>query len=168
MASRAEVAQLAASADGSRAYVLRAPISGQVTAVTARVGAPASPQVSLMTILPAGSPLRAELGVPSSAIGFTKVGQKVRLALDAFPYQRFGTVEGRIVTVASSPVSQQAASGAMTSVYPVRVALMADHIEAFGRQEALVPGMALTARIITEKQTLLEWLFEPLYAVRRR
>jgi membrane fusion protein len=167
-ASRAEVAQLAASTNGSRAYVLRAPIAGRVAALTARVGSPASAQVSLMTIVPDGSVLRAELAVPSAAIGFTKPAQDVRLAIDAFPYQRFGTVRGRILTVASSSISRSDANGRVISVYPVRVALADDHVAAFGRREALVPGMTLTARIITEKQSLFEWLFEPLFAVRRR
>jgi membrane fusion protein len=32
----------------------------------------------------------------------------------------------------------------------------------------LLSGMTLSARITTRKQSLLEWLFEPLYAVGRR
>lgn len=167
-ASRAEVAQQAASATGSRSYVLRAPVAGRVTALTARIGQPANPQIPLMTIVPAGSVLRAELAIPSAAIGFVKPGQEVRLAVDAFPYQRFGTVKGKVLTVANSPVSQQGPSGATVAVYPVTVSLGKSSFFAFGRQELLVTGMTLTARIVTEKQSLLEWLFEPLFAVRRR
>lgn len=85
-ATRAQVAQQAASATGARSYVLRAPLAGRVTALTARVGQPASPQGQLMAIVPAGAKLHAELAVPSAAIGFVKPGQKVRLAIDAFPY----------------------------------------------------------------------------------
>ncbi|MEQ1640453.1 MAG: HlyD family efflux transporter periplasmic adaptor subunit [Novosphingobium sp.] len=167
-ATRAQVAQQAASTVGSRSYVLRAPVAGRVTALTARIGQSASPQIPLMTIVPTGSTLRAELVVPTSAIGFVKVGQEVRLAIDAFPYQRFGSVNGRVVTVASSSVNVQGANGASSPVYPVTVALDAPSVQAFGRSEPLISGMTLSARIITEKQTLLQWLFEPLYAVARR
>jgi len=167
-ASRAQVAQQAASTSGSRSYVLRAPVAGRVTALTARVGQPANPQTQLMAVIPAGSTLRAELAVPSAAIGFVEKGQEVRLALDAFPYQRFGTVKGTILTVAASAVGKQAPDGAITSAYPVTVALDQAAISAYGRNEALVAGMTLTARIVAEKQSLLEWLFEPLFAVRRR
>jgi membrane fusion protein len=48
------------------------------------------------------------------------------------------------------------------------VKLDTEAVTAFGRSEPLVSGMTLSARIVTEKQSLLEWLFEPLYAVRRR
>jgi membrane fusion protein len=106
--------------------------------------------------------------VPSAAIGFVKPGQEVRLALDAFPYQRFGTVKGRVRTVPSSTINAPASNGATIAVYPVIVDIEAPKIFAYGRDEPLVAGMNLTARIITERQSLLEWLFEPLFAVRRR
>lgn len=167
-ADRAAIAQQAASNAGTRSYVLRAPISGRVTALTARAGQPASPQAPVMSIVPAGATLRAELSVPSAAIGFVKPGQEVRLAVDAFPYQRFGTVTGRILTVATSAVSASKSDGTTASVYPVTVSLDRASISAFGQKEALIAGMTLTARIVTEKQSLLQWLFAPLFAVRQR
>lgn len=167
-ATRAEVAQQAASTAGARSYVLRAPVAGRVTALTARVGQPARPQGQLMTIVPAGAKLRAELAVPSAAIGFVKRGQQVRVAIDAFPYQRFGTITGKVQTVSASAVSNQGPDGATIAVYPVTVAIDQASVVAYGRTEPLVSGMTVTARIVTEKQSLLEWLFEPLFAVRRR
>ena len=167
-AARAQVGQQAASAEGTRSYAIRAPISGTVTALTARIGQPANPQNPLMTIVPAGAELQAELAVPSSAIGFVEEGQEVSLAIDAFPYQRFGTIKGEVLTVAESALSQQGANGEVVSVYPVHVKLDSAAVTAFGRSEPLVSGMTLSARIVTEKQSLLEWLFKPLYAVRRR
>ncbi|NIJ66317.1 membrane fusion protein [Sphingomonas leidyi] len=167
-ASRAEVARQAASIAGSRAYTLRAPVAGRVTALTARVGQLASASAPLMTIVPSDSVLDAQLAVPSAAIGFIKPGQEVRLAIDAFPYQRFGTLKGKVQRVASSAVGTQTPGGATISVYPVTVALERAGVLAYGKREALVPGMTLTARIVTEKQSFLQWLFEPLFAVQRR
>ena len=167
-ATRAQVAQQAASATGARSYVLRAPVAGRVTALTARVGQPASPQGQLMAIVPAGAKLHAELAVPSAAIGFVKPGQQVRLAIDAFPYQRFGTVTGEVQTVSASAVNAQGPNGAPIAVYPVTVAIDNTRVSAYGRSEPLVSGMTLSARVVTDKQSLLEYLFEPLFAVRQR
>lgn len=167
-ASRAQVAQQAAGNAGARSYALTAPIAGRVTALTMRSGQRVGPQTQVMAVIPDGAKLRAELRVPSQAIGFVKPGQPVRLAVDAFPYQRFGTVQGTITTVASSAISQALPNGSVIAVYPVIVELDASVITAFGREERLVPGMSLTARIITEEQSLIEWLFEPLFAVQRR
>ena len=167
-ATRAEVAQQAASTAGARSYVLRAPIAGRVTALTARVGQPVNSQAQLMTIVPTGAKLRAELAVPSAAIGFVKPGQPVRLAIDAFPYQRFGTVRGKVLTVAYSAINTQRPGGTAIAVYPVTVALDESAVRAYGRDEPLISGMTLSARIVTEKQSLLQWLFEPLFAVRNK
>ncbi|WP_298337042.1 HlyD family efflux transporter periplasmic adaptor subunit [uncultured Erythrobacter sp.] len=167
-ASRAQVAQQAAGNEGARSYALTAPITGTVTALTMRSGQRVNPQSQLMAIVPEGATLRAELNVPSQAIGFVKEGQEVRLAIDAFPYQRFGTVIGKVRTVATSALGQQVGNGAVISVYPVVVELEETQVTAFGREEMLVPGMTLTARIVTENQSLIEWLFEPLFAVQKR
>jgi membrane fusion protein len=167
-AARAEVAQQATSAASSRAYVLRAPVAGVATALTARIGHPVNAQTPLMTIVPKGSDLQAQLAIPSSAIGFVKRGQDVRLAIDAFPYQRFGTVRGKVLAVAASAVAALGPNNSSISVYHVTIALDRASVAAYGRNERLVAGMTLTARIVTVKQTLLEWLFEPFFAVQRR
>ncbi|WP_172438925.1 HlyD family secretion protein [Porphyrobacter sp. TH134] len=167
-AARAQVAQQAAGNAGARSYALTAPLAGTVTALTMRSGQRVGAQTQIMAIIPSNARLRAELLVPTQAIGFVKRGQEVRLAIDAFPYQRFGTIKGTIITVASSPVSQTLPNGSVVSAYPVVVDIADPRIIAFGRTERLVPGMTLTARIITEKQSLIEWLFEPLFAVRKR
>lgn len=167
-ATRAQVAQEAANTRGARSYALRATIAGRVTALTARPGQPATPQAPLMTIVPDGAELRAILSAPTSSIGFLQRGQAVHLAIDAFPYQRFGTVGGRVLTVAGSTVNRTGANGSVVPVYPVTVALDRAALSAFGRPAPLVSGMTLTARIVIERQTLLQWLFAPVYAVRKR
>lgn len=165
-ASRALVAQQAASTRGSRAYVLRAPVAGRVTAVLARVGQSAGND-PLMLIVPNKAQLHAELAVPASAIGFVKPGQEVRLAVDAFPYQRFGTVPGRVLTVSQSPVKQTGPDGNPTSIYPATVALERQSLNAYGSEQQLLSGMTLSARIIAERQSLLQWLLDPLFAAGR-
>lgn len=167
-AARAQVAQQAAGNAGARSYALTAPVAGTVTALTMRSGQRVGLQSQIMAVIPENARLRAELFIPSQAIGFVKRGQEVRLAIDAFPFQRFGTVTGTITTVATSAISQTLPNGAVVSAYPVIVEIAHPEVIAFGRRERLVPGMTLTARIITEKQSLIEWLFEPLFAVRRR
>jgi len=166
--SRAALSQQVAQAEVARGYTLTSPIDGTVTAVTARLGQPASQQQALMMIMPAQATPRAELYVPTSAAGFLAVGQEVRLAVDAFPYQRFGTVRARIAEISSAAIPKATAEGGAVPVYLVTADLAEPSVMAFGRKQPLLPGMTLSARIITERQTLFEWLFEPLFAVRNR
>ncbi|MEP9359880.1 HlyD family efflux transporter periplasmic adaptor subunit [Sphingomonas sp. KR3-1] len=165
--NRAELLQQIAQADVARGYQLTAPIGGTVSALTARLGQPAALQQSLMTIVPDGAQTRVELYVPTAAAGFLAPGQEVRLAVDAFPYQQFGTITGKISEIAGAPISRQGPNGP-TPFYLVTVQLAHPWVRAFGRQQPLLPGMTLTARIVTERRSLIQWLFEPLFAVRNR
>ena len=167
-ATRSQVEQQTAASASSRSYAIRAPTAGTVTAVMAREGQAVGAGSQLMAIVPDSAELQAVLSVPSAAIGFVEAGQEVRVALDAFPYQRFGTLTGRVISVAESPLGKQDAGGAIVSIYSVRVKLEKQSVQAFGRSEPILPGMSVTARIVTARQSLLEWLFEPLFAVGRR
>lgn len=168
LSDRAEIAQQMAQADAAEGYVLTAPTAGTVTALAGRVGQVATTQQQLLVIVPPGGEIRAELLVPTSAAGFLSPGQEVRLAIDAFSYQRFGTVQARILQVASVAIPQARPEGGAVPVYIVTARLARPTVRAFGRAQPLMPGMTLTARIVIERQSLIRWLFEPLFAVRNR
>lgn len=168
LSQRTELTQQLAQIEAARGYTLTSPVSGTVTAMTARLGQPATTGQPLMIVIPKGGRKRVELYVPTNAAGFLSPGQEVRLSVDAFPYQRFGTVTARIAEIASAVVGRPAANGVTVPVFLVTADLHQDSVEAFGKRQPLLPGMALTARIVTQKQSLFEWLFEPLFAVARR
>jgi len=101
--------------------------------------------------------LEAELRIAPTAIGFIKQGQVVRLRYDAFPDSRFGHAQGKIASVSLMPTADGS--------YRARVALERDYVQAFGERIALQPGMSFTSEIVIEQRSMLEWLFEPLYAL---
>lgn len=163
-ASRAEIAQKAADTAGSRSYAIRSPIDGIVSSVSGRIGQSVNAETPLMAIVPRDSKLTAELKLPSSGLAFVRPGQEVRLAIDAFPYQRYGTIKAFVSTVASSATVTQSDGEGQRAYYNLIVRLPRQEVSAYGRTQALVPGMTLTGRIITDRQSLFEWLFDPLYA----
>jgi len=151
-------------AEGERSYTLRSPISGRVTAIVANVGASAAAGEVLMSVEPYRAQLIANLRISSEAVGFVREGQAVRLAIDAFPYQRFGHISGRIIAVASAPSIAPGADG--KPYYLAKVRLDETSVRAFGRTENLKSGMLAEARIEIARQSLFAWLFEPLFAAR--
>lgn len=164
---RASLMQRMTEVDLARGYGMTAPISGVVTALTARIGQATNAQQQLMMVIPSDANARVELYVPTAAAGFLRPGQEVRIAVDAFPYQQFGTVTARLIDVSAAAISRQGPNGPMP-VYLVTAALPEPWIVAFGRRQPLVPGMTLSARIVTENRSLFEWLFQPVFAVRNR
>jgi membrane fusion protein len=164
---RAALSQQLAQADLAQGYALTSPVDGIVTALTAKPGQPAAADRQLMLVVPTGSKPSVELYVPSAAAGFLARGQEVRLSVDAFPYQTFGTLKARVMDVSQAAVLRQTPAGTVP-VYLVNASLPEPWVKAFGRRQPLLPGMTLSARIVTERRNLIEWLFEPLFAMRRR
>ncbi|GIX17609.1 MAG: hemolysin secretion protein D [Rhodothalassiaceae bacterium] len=156
--------------EGRRRLTLVAPVDGRVSAIQASPGQQVG-NLPLITILPAGGGLEAELLIPARAAGFVEAGQKVRLAFDAFDYRRFGLGDGEIVAVSRTILRpDEIASPVAVSepVYRARVRLARDHVEAYGRRWPLQPGMTLSADIILERRSLLGLLLDPLRALKGR
>lgn len=164
--ARMDFERARAEAEGDRSYTLRSPIAGRVTAIVANVGTSMPAGDVLMSVEPYSSKLIANLRIPSEAVGFVREGQSARLAIDAFPYQRFGHINGKIVSVANAPTI---ASGAVGKPYFLaKIALDENSIRAFGRRESLKSGMLAEAKVEIARQSLFAWLFEPLFAARSR
>jgi membrane fusion protein len=166
--SRDQVAQEKARAEAARGAALAAPLDGVVTALTAHLGQPVEQGQPLLVIVPSRGRVEVDLFVPTEAAGFLALGQEVRIAVDAFPAQRFGSLSGRITAISSVAVPRRLTDGHTGPVYLVRAELPHSWVAGFGPRQRLLPGMTLTARIVTERRSLFDWLVEPLLAVRGR
>lgn len=157
--------------EGEASYTIEAPVSGRVTGLQTSLGSTVSETLPLMVVIPDGAKLRADLFVPSRAIGFVKPGQEVRLLYDAFPYQRFGSYVAHVDTVSRLAISGQETGAPFRidePVYRVSVVLDRQEINAYGRPVALQPGMTLVANLILERQSFLDWVLDPIRAVSNR
>jgi membrane fusion protein len=115
--------------------------------------------------VPGNSLLEAKLFIPTKAIGFVEPGQDVKLLYDAFPYQRFGTYRGRIISVSRTVLLDSdiiAPIKINEPVYTATVALDRPDITAHGKKIPLQPDMSLRADIILERRTLIDWIVSPL------
>jgi membrane fusion protein len=169
--AQAELEQRRAQTASERGVVLTAPHDGRVVTMRVNPGSAVVPGATLAVILPQDGQLEAELWAPSKAAGFVRRGDEVRLMFDAFPYQRFGPGSGRVISVSSMPVDPQdlpIANEGREALYRVRVALSRQYVSAYGRRWPLSPGGRLKADLILNRQSLLDWLLDPLLATRSR
>jgi len=153
--------------DASGKLLVEAPVAGLVANRLVEPGQAVQAGQPLLTLLPAGSHLRAQLFVPSRAVGFIEPGDKVLLRYQAFPYQKFGHHEGVVRRVSRSAVPGAGVQGG-EPFYRVLVDIHRQSITAYGREEPLRPGMLLEADIMGEHRKLYEWVLEPLYSVTGR
>lgn len=151
--------------------VVKAPVAGVVATQVVKPGQSVQAGQPLMTLLPDNGRLEAELLVPSRAIGFIQPGDRVLLRYQAFPYQKFGHQEGRIAAISRSALSPSELGALIGNAqqgepfYRVTVSLARQAITAYGKPEALRPGMLVDADVLGERRALVEWIFEPLYSL---
>lgn len=162
--------QRMAIAQGS-SLVLTAPFDGVVSVVNAKLGQTLDPQQPVLQVLGSNTRLEAEIYAPTRAIGFARVGQDVRLMFDAFPYEQYGTFAGTITDISRSVIAPQDVTAPIkpeAPSYRVRIRLNDQAVMAFGQAYPVQPGMTLKANIILERQSFLQWLLEPVNAIRNR
>ena len=149
-----------------------AQVPGAVASILVKAGESVQAGQQLLSVLPADSLLLAELLVPSRAVGFVRPGDAVHLRYQAFPYQKFGHQLGHVRQVGRSALDPAQARTLLRGLafnepfYRVTVELTKQFVVAYGQAQPLMPGMQLDADIMGDRRRLLEWLFEPLYALR--
>lgn len=174
----AEVAQATAENASRQRLVVRAPESGVVSAMSAQVGQTVGPTTALASVVPEQTTLQAQLYAPSSAVGFIRPNQAVRLRYQAFPHQKFGHHGGTVLRVSRTPLQASELAelplnvkGVVASgepLYRITVALDAQTVQAYGEAQPLAPGMQIDADVMLDRRRLIEWIFEPLISVTGR
>jgi membrane fusion protein len=154
---------------GDNDYVIRAPADGTISVLTNMIGDRVTEQKILGSIIPCGSKLQGVLYVPTDSIGFIKIGQKVLLKYQAFPYQQFGLYEAVIEHIDKSTLSSEDTKMSINlnvPFYRVIVNLQQYKIKAHGHDHSLMPGMLFEALILSEKRKIWQWIMSPIFSIK--
>lgn len=149
---------------------ITAPVSGTVLEVADRSeGSVLREAETLVTLVPDGADLYVEANVPSRDISYVKVGDTVRVKLETYPFQRFGTVNGRLDVISADsiplkqdPDQQKRQDVASQLVYRVQVRIT-DSLHDLARRSIHVrPGLVASAEIKTGKRSVASYILDPV------
>ena len=153
---------------------LRAPQAGIVKDLaTHTAGTVASPGTILMTLVPEGDALVAEVWVSNDDIGFVRQGQEAKLKLAAFQFQKYGLLDGRVQHVnadATEAPSPNTRSDALTGrdrpmgplSFRALVELASQELAVDGQRYPLQPGMQVAGEIHLGTRSVLEYILSPV------
>ena len=153
---------------------LKAPQAGTVKDLaTHTTGTVAAPGTILMTLVPQGDQVIAEVWVGNQDVGFVRSGQDVKLKLMAFPFQKYGMVKGRVAQVSADATEASSAntrSDALTGrdrpmgplAYRALVYLDRQDLSFEQMRYALAAGMQVSAEINLGTRTVMEYLMSPV------
>jgi HlyD family secretion protein len=138
-------------------YVLTSPIDGRVSFFRfwnnnqyVNVGN------EIMVVLPTADNTIGRIFLLQAGAGKLKVGQRVNIELDNYPYREFGIVQGEVLLV--SPVSRE-------SQYSITVRLPRGLRTSYNRDLEFKEEMQGNAYIVTNDLRLIQRLFNQLYSV---
>ena len=134
----------------------------------------------LLRVVPAEGAMVIEAVIENKDAGFVRNGQEAEIKVDAFPFTRYGFLQGRVVSVARDaapdPETQQQAHvgtsplggapgelrRAQGLVYVARLAIADPALMVDGRKTPIDPGMSVTAEIKTGKRRILDFILSPI------
>jgi len=138
----------------ARTAELRAPADGIIKDLATHTqGSVLAPGAVLMTLVPSGEALVAEVWLRNEDAGYVREGQPARLKLAAYPFQKHGMLDGRVRRVSADSTERAAGAG-----YTYRALVEI----AGGPALELRPGMQLAAEIRTSDRSVLEYLLSPI------
>jgi HlyD family secretion protein len=150
---------------------LKAPQDGIVKDLaTHTLGSVVAPGTVVMTLVPDGDGLLAEVWVTHLDAGLVEPGQAAKLKLTAYPFQQYGMMNARVRHIspdASESADQKNARNAgiqdqPASSFRAMIELSEPFMQAQGKRYRLSPGMQVNAEINLGTRTVLQYLLSPV------
>ncbi|MFN9451103.1 MAG: HlyD family type I secretion periplasmic adaptor subunit [Rubrivivax sp.] len=119
---------------------------------------------TFFTLVPLDVQLEAEAQIDATDIGYMKVGDAVRLKIDAFPFQRHGVIQGTVRSISQDAFKLDGSSGGAvgTSFYLVKIAMPEPKLDNMKPESRLLPGMTLNAEVVVGERSVMSYLLWPL------
>jgi len=157
---------------------LRAPQDGIVKDLaTHTAGTVVSPGTILLSLVPRNDPVKAEVWVTNEDAGWVEVNQKVKVKLTAFPFNKYGMVNGYVEYVSPDAAElpdtrERDRKDTREHVMPpsgfrALVVLDSPYLERDGKKFQVTAGMVVSAEVNLGSRTVMEYLLSPVEKVSR-
>lgn len=145
-------------------YFLRAPVDGFVSSLNIHnVGEVVQPGQTVAEMAPHKVPLVLSAILPNQEAGFVKQGMPVQVKFDAYPYQDYGIVPGKVVSISPDAKPDER----LGSVYKVEVALERNYVTANNRTIKFKPGQTAAAEIVIRHRRIADVLLDPIKQIQK-
>lgn len=141
--------------DLSKEYqTITAPVSGYVNSIGVNtIGETVSTAEQLITIVPDDEPLEIVCYVKNMDISDVKIGMEAEIKLEAYPYNRYGTVKGTVKYISPSSFTSEQ----LGSVYLVKL-----DVDDPNEAMEIFSGLSGTVEIKIGKRTIMDYFMEPI------
>lgn len=136
-----------------------APISGVVFDPQASLDGVMSPGERILSVVPQQG-LYAEAYVPNQDIGFIKLGQSAKIRIDAFPFTRYGELDGKVSQISADALEPDATQNFYR--FPIKLSLENAFLTSNSVKIPLKPGMSITTNLKLRDKRVISLLSDLL------
>jgi hemolysin D len=141
--------------------VVRSPIDGIVFHLpVTKPGPVVEPGQIIAQIAPQDSKLILKAQIPSQHSGFLQEGMPVKIKFDAYPYQDYGVISGRVTWIAPNSRVQSHNQGSINT-YDLDITLDQLYVEAANQRVNLTPGQTATAEVVIRQRRVIDFILDP-------
>lgn len=138
---------------------VRAPADGLVfNLAVLNKGQVIQPGSVVLQIVPANVELDAEVRISPDDIGFVRLGQEVNVKVSSYDFSRFGYATGKLDRISAF----SSLDNANQPYFKGWVKLDKNFLGSDAQRYPLIPGMTVTAEVLTGYKTLLAYLSDPI------
>ena len=141
--------------------IIRSPIDGTIFELPIKKpGSVVQPGQMIAQIAPKNADLILKARMASQHSGFVKVGMPVKIKFDAYPFQEYGIVSGRISWISPNSKIQENSSNRIET-YELDIALENPYIQVGSKQIPLTPGQTASAEVIIRQRRVIDFILDP-------
>ena len=139
--------------------LVRSPMEGIVQKLYVHtVGGVIKPGADIIEVVPSGQKLLVEIKIKPSDIAFIFIEQKAIVKFSAYDFAIYGGLDGEVVQI--SPDTQKDEKD--NTYYTVKIKTDKNNLERDGKSLKIIPGMTVSADIITGKKSVLDYILKPI------
>lgn len=136
-----------------------APVDGVVQQLQVHtIGGVVEPAQQLMQVVPDGAAVEIEAKILNKDIGFVREGQDAVIKMEAFPFTRYGTLDGQVTEVSDDAIEDEKQG----LLFTARIAVPDARLQVDDKILPLSPGMLASVEIKTGSRTLMEYILSPI------
>lgn len=114
----------------------------------------------VLEIAPKNTKLILRVQMVTNQSGFIKVGLPVKIKFDAYPFQDYGIIEGKLIKISPTTSEIDTANG-KASAYELEIQLNQTCIKATDKCLVLRPGDTATAEIVLRQRRIIDFILDP-------
>ncbi len=141
--------------------LVRSPINGVIFELpTTKSGAVVQLGQRIAQIAPKNADFVLRANMPNQDSGFLKLGMPVKVKFDAYPFQEYGIVQGKVTWISPDSKITQTPQGNIEN-YELEITLDQQYVENGNKRIPLGAGQTANAEVIIRQRRVIDFVLDP-------